>query len=251
MSDETPKKKLTQRQKAVAERAVKIRANGLIQQLEQTATEIEKTVELGDVPGRKAVTADLGNRYNGGPYIGLRIHLEKAEHAGGIDDAIKERWKDLRTRCEDLSVRVEQFEEAGARRIDDLKATIAKERENLFKDIEKDAAIINEDVTDLHVDIERENEVKQQQLEAAKAARLGLCNQLRAQRDEQILQIAMDGEMEAAEFLSSLPTPEAAMKQLADSGFTLANALQSVTGIGETNPKTLSDPSPPAGSDED
>ncbi len=201
---------MNQKQKTLAEKTIKIKFNGTIASLRAATTEVERdNPALPTLPTPHCNCDDSFSLEGDGcgyPYSN-RNRTTMLDDSQQWPQAVKDAAVALNTALKEANLQY-----------DLLKASITEANEMTRE----------------------ENRLRQDKVNGAAKARFVLCDQLAAERDDRILDVAFQGEdSEMLDFLKSLPTPNAIADRLKLVGMSLTKALPTVTGIGEKMPKHL------------
>lgn len=207
---------MNQRQKALAEKTIKIKFNGTIAELRAATTVAEK--DNPALPLLPSLSCGLPSGFKLGmddDESGYSAYGRSARgHAPLLQDG--QTWPD---EVKKLAPELDTL----------IKAAVA-----LFDDM-------NKAVTDANLITIDENVRRKEIRSGAARARTVLCSELAAERDDTILDIAFKGEdQEMLDFLKSLPTPQSISRRLEKVDMHLTKLLPTITGIGEKIPAHLS-----------
>ena len=225
-----PAKPWTQKQKDLAERAIKLKYNGLINALADIQTEHE-------VANRPVNSLPAGPTTHVTAYYGGRqpeAYTAPSSCDNGWPEHIKKAALELYSFWQQWADEFRTAHEAYRAK----KAALEAEWKELDTKLLEECLDKTQTVNDL---IDAENEKRYEARELGRKARVSTVMKLREQRDQSILNVAFRGETGMDEFLSSLPSPETVTEMLTDCGCSLTKELPEVTGIGETNPTSLTD----------
>ena len=199
--------RMNQKQKAIAEKAIRLRFNGFIESLRNTASLVERENEnlAAPVPPpfyavKKERKDEDGSSWL--PNVELRkLHRDKLradKRAAKAQDRLSEKYDKDSAKIEGTRAQIEQvFTEA----------------------------------------LKQENTQRAEAQRQARTKRLTVVSNLKVQRDEMILAVAFQGEgAEMMAILQGLPKALDVEKAL---GLKLSRALVEATGIGERNPRLL------------
>lgn len=197
------KKTLTQKQRALLEKAAKLRYNGFINTLKAATTEVERQLPHLNVPSTKSREWD---------------HKTKQYVRRSTEE-----YKDS------LPPRVyKQFER------------LQKQQDRADEALKKMQKLVAEAEEALRAEVDRENASRKAQRDRASTARWGLVQQLQTERDETILSIAFQGEGEdVQQLLEALPSVQDVEQLLKGAGVSIDRELTEATGVGERNPEGL------------
>lgn len=197
-------KKLTVNQKALAEKTIKIKYNGLIEALKTTATLVEQQNQpLPAYPAYKK--AGTGNYLAGSYQTYDSFQFPKG------------------------TIVSEEMQAA-------LNAATAAHHA-----LESAVSALDSLVASENAKIADENKARKAKVQEAQNAKGRVAQTLASQRDDAILNVAFQGEDAAMlEILQAIPGPAEIMEQMRAANFELSQALPTVTGIGSKSPKVLS-----------
>jgi len=195
---------MNSKQKALGEKAIKVRYNGLINSLHSASTRAEADNPvlphlheprlLRNVPAPSIVTPP---------------------NYGDVEED-KKRW-DAKTKAS------------------------ATKFKRLYDKLQAAKVELQTCLSEQNEQIKQDNLTRDKIRREASTVRRSVCDQLASERDSLILRVAFEGESaEMMQLLNSLPSPGSIAAMLKSEGITLTKALPETSGIGERLPTALS-----------